>query len=110
MRWARLARTIAFGFSFVAVSACTEDDPVGEVEDLFFSDQVLNIAHRGGALLAPEETLLSFQTGVDVGADVLELDLHATSDGVVVCIHDEEVDRTTDGTGMVSSLTLDELR
>lgn len=80
------------------------------LDDLFLSDNVLNIAHRGGALLAPEETLEAFQNAFDVGADALELDLHSTSDGVIVCLHDDTVDRTTDGTGDVAAMTFDELR
>lgn len=92
---------------------CSEDgdgDGDGVLDDLFLSDNVLNIAHRGGALLAPEETLEAFHNALDVGADALELDLHGTSDGVIVCLHDDTVDRTTDGTGEVSAMTFDELR
>lgn len=96
-------------FALIAfTSGCSETNE--NSENLFFSDQFLNIAHRGGPLLAPEETLFAFQNALDVGADVLELDLHATSDGVVVCMHDDTVDRTTDGTGPVSSFTFEELR
>jgi glycerophosphoryl diester phosphodiesterase len=52
----------------------------------------------------PENTLEAFVAGVAAGADRLELDVHATADGVVVVIHDDTVDRTTDGTGLVRSL------
>jgi len=69
-----------------------------------------NTAHRGGARLWPEHTLLAYQGAVDVGADVLELDLHATSDGIVVVMHDDTVDRTTDGTGKVEEMTFAQLR
>ncbi len=69
------------------------------------------VAHRGGAKLAPENTMEAFRRAVDWwGADMLELDVRLTRDGHVVVIHDETVDRTTDGTGEVGSLTLDELR
>src|SRR5262249_21595897 len=74
------------------------------------SDRPLFFAHRGGSLLAPENTLLAFARGVSYGADALELDLQTTSDGEIVAIHDPTVDRTTDGTGPVSAYTLDELR
>ena len=70
----------------------------------------LVIAHRGGGLLAPEETLVAFENAVSLGVDVLELDVHATSDGVVVCMHDAEVDRTTDGTGEIRNMTLAEVK
>jgi glycerophosphoryl diester phosphodiesterase len=67
----------------------------------------LLIAHRGGSLLAPENTLLAFRRAVDWWrADILELDVHATRDGEVVVIHDPTVDRTTDGAGRVEEMTL----
>lgn len=68
------------------------------------------IAHRGGGRLAPESTLPAYENAVSVGADVLECDVHATSDGVLVCMHDETVDRTTNGSGAVRDMTFDELR
>jgi glycerophosphoryl diester phosphodiesterase len=65
----------------------------------------LLVAHRGGAGLAPENTMAAFADAVDRwGADMLEMDVHATSDGRIVVIHDATVDRTTDGTGAVVSL------
>jgi glycerophosphoryl diester phosphodiesterase len=66
--------------------------------------------HRGAAGVAPENTLVSFERAVRDGAGYLELDVHATRDGVVVVIHDATVDRTTDGMGTVCEMTFDELR
>ena len=67
-------------------------------------------AHRGGARLAPENTVAAFRQAIDVwGADMLEMDVHLTSDGEVVVLHDETVNRTTDGSGRVADLTLAEL-
>lgn len=70
----------------------------------------VNIAHRGGAGLAPENTIEGFQRGLSAGAGVIELDVHTSADGHVVVIHDDTVDRTTDGTGPVREMTLAELR
>lgn len=71
----------------------------------------LLFAHRGGARLAPENTLEAFREAVEVwGADVLELDVRATADQQIVVIHDATVDRTTDGSGTVASYTLEALR
>lgn len=75
-------------------------------ENLQMCGKNLVIAHRGGAKLWPEETLLAMQEAVKAGSDVLEIDVHATSDGKVICMHDEDVDRTTDGTGKVKEKTL----
>lgn len=65
------------------------------------------IAHRGGpgSANAPEGTLAAFSASVAAGADWLEFDVHATRDGVLVVLHDDTVDRTTNGTGAVADLT-----
>ncbi|MDP6041522.1 MAG: glycerophosphodiester phosphodiesterase [Candidatus Latescibacteria bacterium] len=68
------------------------------------------IAHRGGWRLWPENTLYAFQHSVDMGVDILEMDIRSTKDGHLVVIHDEKVDRTTNGTGRVRDLTLAELK
>jgi glycerophosphoryl diester phosphodiesterase len=70
----------------------------------------VNFAHRGGAKIAPENTLEGFREGMRVGAGVLELDVHAIADGNVVVIHDETVERTTDGSGPVREMTLAEVK
>ena len=91
--------------------ACADGDGGGLPEgNLFLSEWFLNIAHRGGKRVAPEETLPAYQDAAETGVDVLEMDLHATSDGVVICMHDATVDRTTDGTGMIRDMTFDQLR
>src|SRR5207244_952868 len=63
-------------------------------------------AHRGASGLFPENTLDAFAAGLGAGAERLELDVHATADGQVVVIHDETLERTTDGTGFVRALPL----
>lgn len=70
----------------------------------------LVVGHRGAAAHAPENTMESFRLGVEMGADAIELDVHLTSDGQLAVIHDDTLDRTTDGTGSVSLLTMDEIR
>lgn len=70
----------------------------------------LVFAHRGGGGLFPENTLGAFEYSARMGADVLELDAHSTADGTLVVLHDQTVDRTTDGRGRINDLTLDELK
>jgi glycerophosphoryl diester phosphodiesterase len=70
----------------------------------------VNIAHRGGAKIAPENTSEGFRKGLEVGAGVIELDVHTTADGHVVVLHDPDVGRTTDGSGPVREMTLAEVR
>lgn len=67
-------------------------------------------AHRGSSAHAPENTLVSFDMAAQAGADILEMDVHATSDGHIVVMHDPMTERTTDGAGPVSTLTLTELK
>lgn len=70
----------------------------------------VNIAHRGGSALAPENTLEAFGEGLEAGAEALELDVHMTADGELAVIHDATVDRTTDGSGAVKDMTLQQLK
>ena len=70
----------------------------------------LIFAHRGASGHAPENTLEAFRLAMDMGADGFELDVHMCRDGHLVVIHDDTVDRTTNGTGLVKELTLAELR
>lgn len=68
------------------------------------------VGHRGAAAHAPENTLVSFALGVEQGADAVELDLHLSADGHPVGIHDDSLDRTTDGSGTIASLPLRDIR
>ncbi|ARU62494.1 hypothetical protein CBW65_17145 [Tumebacillus avium] len=68
------------------------------------------IAHRGAAMLAPENTIPAFDAAVELQADFLELDIQMSRDGALIVLHDATVDRTTNGTGAVKDLTLDQLR
>ncbi len=77
---------------------------------VFFAEPTRNLAHRGGGVAAPEATLPAFRAAVEAGADVLEFDVRLTADGKLVVIHDETVDRTTDGAGRVDAMTLEALR
>ncbi|MCA9800974.1 MAG: glycerophosphodiester phosphodiesterase [Cyanobacteria bacterium HKST-UBA02] len=68
------------------------------------------IAHRGGKKWAPENTLSAFKKSVDAGVDAIELDIHRCKSGELVVIHDETLDRTTDGKGLVKDRTYEELK
>jgi glycerophosphoryl diester phosphodiesterase len=71
---------------------------------------MLKIAHRGAKAYEPENTLIAFQKALDLNADGIELDVHLSADGHIIVIHDETIDRTTDGKGLVSSFSLSELK
>lgn len=70
----------------------------------------LVFAHRGGGGLYPENTLEAFKYSAEMGVDVLELDVHSTSDGALVVMHDRTVNRTTNGEGEINKMTLAELK
>lgn len=77
----------------------------------FFAGQTgpMVLAHQGGEELRPSNTMAAFQHAVDLGVDVLEMDVHATKDGVIVVMHDDTVDRTTDGSGAIKEMTFAEI-
>ena len=71
---------------------------------------IVRIAHRGASSQYPENTLLAFRKAIEIGVDYVEMDLHLTKDREIVVMHDETVDRTSNGTGFIWDQTLDELR
>ncbi len=66
--------------------------------------------HRGAVQFAPENTLLGFDVALQIGVEIVEIDVRPTADEVLVVMHDSSVDRTTNGTGDVDEMTLDEIR
>jgi len=76
------------------------------------------IAHRGASGYAPEHTLVAYKMAMDMGADYIEFDLQQTKDGVLICLHDETLDRTTNAKEIfakresyyVSEFTIDEIK
>ncbi|MED4123789.1 glycerophosphodiester phosphodiesterase [Halalkalibacterium halodurans] len=90
-------------FTVPTVSAQTNPNSKGDQQ------KMINIAHRGASGHAPENTMAAFQKGFDMKADYIEFDVHMTKDGELVLMHDLTVDRTTNGHGYVSDLTLDEI-
>ena len=71
---------------------------------------LLKVGHRGAMGYAPENTLLSFQKAMKLGVDMIELDVHVCKSGELVVIHDETVDRTTNGHGYIAEMNLQELQ
>ena len=70
---------------------------------------IINFAHRGASAAAPENTMAAFRKGLELGATGIETDVQMTSDGAVVVIHDESLNRTTSGSGYVKDKTLREV-
>jgi len=99
---------LAIFLSLVLIASFMPDAPTKN----YYNDisRPLVIAHQGGDGIWPGDTLYAFEKAVAIGVDVLEMDAHITKDGQIVLMHDEEVDRTTDGTGLIEDMTLDELK
>ncbi|MBM7096937.1 MULTISPECIES: glycerophosphodiester phosphodiesterase [Alteribacter] len=83
---------------------------VGQATASAFSEKILNVAHRGASGHAPEHTILSYELGEKMKGDYIEIDLQMTKDGVLIAMHDETLDRTTDGSGHVKDHTIDEIK
>lgn len=91
-----------------ATSVATDGRPT--IAELVASPFTLNIAHAGGDLIGPHSTIFAMAQSIEEGSVVLELDVQLTGDGVLVVQHDDTVDKTTEATGPVADLTLDELQ
>lgn len=81
-----------------------------DVPPLATAHRPLRVAHRGASARAPENTLAAFREAIRLGADAIELDVQLSADGVPMVIHDDTVDRTTDGRGRVAALVSRDLR
>lgn len=73
-------------------------------------DYILAVSHRGDWRYAPENSIMAVQRCIDLGLDVVEIDVRLTKDGHLVLMHDKTVDRTTNGTGELSEMTLEEVK
>jgi glycerophosphoryl diester phosphodiesterase len=82
----------------------------GEAPNPWLERRVLNIAHQGGEDEFPSNTLYAFRKAIRAGADMLELDVGVTSDDQIIVMHDTSVDRTTNGSGLISDKTLQEIQ
>lgn len=100
----------AAGAGALAVGGVGATHPLGDEGGAWRDRAPLNVAHQGGALEAPSNTLVALKRARALGADVLEVDVHATADDHLVVVHDATVDRTTDGSGRVADLSLAALR
>ncbi|MFP3509820.1 glycerophosphodiester phosphodiesterase [Peribacillus sp. SIMBA_075] len=87
-------------------SAANEDHSNSSI----YERKIVNIAHRGASGYAPEHTIPGYQLGEQMKGDYIEIDLQMTKDGRLIAMHDEKVDRTTNGTGLVKDLTLAEIK
>lgn len=87
-------------------AALAQGRPSSSSESPWLAERVVHFAHQGGEDEFPSNTMYAYRRALALGADMLEVDVHATADGRLAVIHDNAVDRTTNGTGSVSDMTL----
>jgi glycerophosphoryl diester phosphodiesterase len=104
----RLTLLAAVAAAYMAAAAPAQGAPLAD--NPWLERRPLNIAHQGGEIEAPSNTMYAFKRAERLGADVLEMDVHMTADGHVVVIHDATVDRTTNGSGAVEQMSLAEVK
>lgn len=110
MRGRRFALIIAGGVGGAALVKLASRLRGGGSRRIVDLEWPVNLAHRGASARAPENTMEAFRLAAESGAGGLETDAHPTLDGYMVAIHDDTVDRTTNGTGLVREMTLRELQ
>ena len=71
-----------------------------------YQNEIAVAAHRGNSQYYPENTMAAYRSAIELEPDMIEMDVHMTMDGVLICMHDHTVDRTTDGTGLIREKTL----
>lgn len=106
-------RSAMFLLTFLSFSLANSQSRSNELYNILndpTSDYVMVVAHRGDWRNAPENSLQAIQNCIDMGVDMIEIDIRKTKDGVLILMHDETVDRTTNGSGKVSEMTWDELK
>lgn len=99
---------LRYGIALLAVAALAAPAPAAAID--WTTHRTLNITHQGGEDEAPSGTMYALERSMRLGADMLEVDVHTTADGHVVVMHDSRVDRTTEGTGPISEMTLAQVR
>jgi glycerophosphoryl diester phosphodiesterase len=105
---AQLTWRLILGAAALALLLCAPSS--AEARNRWLGDKVLNMAHQGGEAEFPSNTMYAFRKALALGADTLELDVSATRDGKLVVMHDWQVDRTTNGHGYLTDLTLAQVR
>ncbi|KZE38981.1 glycerophosphodiester phosphodiesterase [Bhargavaea cecembensis] len=96
--------------SFAGTTAAAPANDLGGVVSVQEQQKIINVAHRGASGHAPENTMAAYQKAFEMKADYIEIDVQMSKDGELVIIHDNTVDRTTNGTGTVGEMTFEELR
>ncbi|PGQ83186.1 glycerophosphodiester phosphodiesterase [Bacillus anthracis] len=102
--------TIIFAFIVIGTFVFHKVNELKYTKAINQLNRIKNIAHRGASAYAPEHTIAAYKLGQQLKGDYIEIDLQMTKDGHLVAMHDETVNRTTNGTGLVKEHTLEEIK
>ncbi|MFE7377303.1 glycerophosphodiester phosphodiesterase [Bacillus cereus] len=102
--------TIIFAFIALSIFVFQKTNEFKYTKAINQSNHIKNIAHRGASAYAPEHTIAAYKLGQQMNGDYIEMDLQMTKDGHLVAMHDETLNRTTNGTGLVKKHTLEEIK
>lgn len=111
-----MRKLISFSFCICLAIAAVAQESTARFREILKSFKepgnsiVMIAAHRGAHLEDPENSMAAFRKSVELGIDIIELDVRCTKDGVLMLVHDKTVDRTTNGKGNVKDLTFEEIR
>lgn len=111
-----MRKLISFSFCICIALAAVAQEPTARFREILKTFRepgnsiVMIAAHRGAHLEDPENSMAAFRKSIELGIDIIELDVRCTKDGVLVLVHDKTVDRTTNGKGNVKDLTFEEIR
>lgn len=108
--WRGTSLILAVLITITLSSAALQASAHPGIDTMLYTKQMGIISHRGGASSAPENTLAAITSGIEQGADFIEVDIRLTRDRVPILMHDSSVDRTTNGAGKVRSLMWNEIR
>lgn len=98
-------------FAILLNTNCADKKPQDQVVKEMESKSVpIIIAHRGGAKLAPENTIAAFKNAINIGVEMIEIDVHLSKDSEIIVIHDDDLRRTSNGQGKIKDLTLEEIK
>ncbi len=101
----------AFIFAILLNSNCADKKSQNQVVNDMNPKRIpIIIAHRGGAKLAPENTIAAFKNAINIGVEMIEIDVHLSKDSEIIVIHDDDLTRTSNGQGEIKDLTLEEIK
>lgn len=105
----KIIKTLFFLITILLIQNCSEDK-ISHTKTQNDSDEIKIIAHRGGAKLAPENTIAAINNALRIGVDMIEIDVILSKDNEVIVIHDDTIDRTTSGSGLIKNMSLKEIK